>query len=339
MSEDKTNENDKGKKNNVGAVIGGVLGFSGLAAAGAAAGSAAFFYDFSLTPKKHDVRNDRNPSEKDYVAGRRWMHEHPLRRDLYITSGDGLLLHANYIPSADKNCHRYAICVHGYADTSESMGLYARHYYDVYGMNVLLPDLRGHGGSEGDYVGMGLHDSKDIARWITRITQMDLEAVIILHGISMGAATVLMTTGRELPDCVKAAVSDASYTSAYEEFKFVYGTLPNTIIPADVMMEMVRAITRVRAHYDLRKAAPVDAVKTSKTPTLFIHGDADDFVPSNMMPQIYEAAACRKKFAWFSGAKHVQSVVREPEGYWNTVDHFLDRISPDILHDSQKTDQ
>jgi fermentation-respiration switch protein FrsA (DUF1100 family) len=259
------------------------------------------------------------------------MNLHERRKDLFLTSPEGLRLHANYIPAADPACHRYAVCVHGYADSSESMGLYARHYYDRYGMNVLLPDLRGHGASQGSYVGMGLDDSHDTAAWIRRIVRKDPEAVIVLHGISMGAATVLLATGLPLPEQVKAAVSDAAYTSAYEEFKAVYAHTANAAIPAPVMLELVRAIALVRAHYDLKKASPLEAVKLSRTPTLFIHGDSDGFIAPSMMTDLYEAAACPKECAWFEGADHVQSVVVDPAGYWEKVDSFLNGISPDIL--------
>jgi fermentation-respiration switch protein FrsA (DUF1100 family) len=327
-------EDKKKEKSRKHSTLGLLAGCGGAAAAGGAVGAAAFFYEYSLTPKRHDPSRDADPSEKPYTEGRQWMNEHVLRKDVYITSKDGLQLHGNYIPSPDPDCRRYAICIHGYADSAESMGLYARHYYEEHGMNVLLPDLRGHGKSQGNYVGMGLDDSRDILCWISRLLDTDPEAVIILHGISMGAATVLLTTGETLPPQVKAAVSDASYTSAYEEFRTVYAGTPGAVIPAGVMMEMVRGIALLRAHYDLKKASPLEAVKLSKTPTLFIHGEEDDFVPASMMPRLFEAANCPKKFAWFAGAKHVQSVVVDPEGYWSQVDSFLESVSPWILHDN-----
>ena len=158
--------------------------FTGLCAgAGALAGAAAHFYKYAMTPKKHDPRIDKDPLQKDYVAGRRWVKEHPLREDVYIRADDALQLHANFIPAQDRNVQWYAVCVHGYADTSVSMGLYARVYSEQYGMNVLLPDLRGHGLSDGNYVGMGYDDRRDLLRWIDWILERDADARIILHGI------------------------------------------------------------------------------------------------------------------------------------------------------------
>ena len=302
--------------------------FTGMCAgAGALLGAANHFYKFSLTPKKHDPRLDQDPMEKDYVAGRKWMKNHPLREDAYIRADDGLQLHGNFIPAPDQDKrgpeHRYAICVHGYADASDSMGLYAHVYRDQYGMHVLLPDLRGHGRSDGEYVGMGYDDSYDLLRWIDWVLEKDPSARILLHGISMGAATVLMTTGHVLPEQVRAAVSDASYTSTMEVFTSVYKSQTGAVIPAPVMLQLVRAVALVRAGYDLKKAAPLKAVAHSHTPTLFIHGQADDFVPSRMMPALYRAASCPKSFQWVPEAGHVKAVVVDPETYWTRVERFL----------------
>ena len=272
------------------------------ASAGAMAGAANYFYEFSMKPVKHDPSKDGDPEEDPYVKGRIWMNSHPLREDWYEKSDDGLRIHANFIPSPQpEGEHRYAICVHGYSDTSESVGQYAMVYRDRYGMNVLLPDLRGHGKSEGTYVGYGYHDRLDLIVWVDRILHKDPKAMILLHGISMGAATVMMTTGEHLPSNVMACVEDAGYSTAL-----------------------------VRSGYELGQASPVEAVKRSVTPTLFIHGEADSFIPCSMMKKLFAAAACKKMCLLVKGAKHVESVVVDPEGYWAKVDSFLATVAPEL---------
>ena len=79
----------------------------------------------------------------------------------------------------------------------------------------------------------------------------------------------------------------------------------------------------VRAGYDIAKASPLQAVARSQTPTLFIHGQADDFVPARMMPALYRAASCPKAFQWVPEAGHVQSVIYDPELYWARIERFL----------------
>jgi fermentation-respiration switch protein FrsA (DUF1100 family) len=307
-----------------------VAGTSACVGAGALLGAAHYFYMFSMKPVRHDKSRDKDPSERPYVRGRRWMNEHPERVDWYEMTEDGLRIHANFIPSpVEGGDHRYAICVHGYSDTSESVGQYAQHYRDHYGMNVLLPDLRGHGKSKGTYVGYGYHDRLDIILWIDKILERDPEAAIILHGISMGAATVMMTTGEKLPSNVKACVEDAGYDTAIGEFIEVYNNLEQKPpVPAEVIMPLLRAVSLVEAGYDLKKAAPIEAVQRSVTPTLFIHGEADSFIPCRMMKNLFEAASCQKMSMLMPGAEHVMSVCVDPERYWAKVDTFLGTVAP-----------
>lgn len=317
-------------------VLGTALGGTAFAAAGGLAGAALYLYDYCLSPKPYDEKTDTSTNRAVFREGRRWMNEHVRRQDVYLLSWDRIQLHGNLIVSNTPGCHRYAVCVHGYRDSAESVGVFARHYYEEYGMNVLLPDLRGHGASEGSYIGMGYDDAKDLIAWIHAIETRDPEAVVILHGLSMGAATVLTATGMELPHSVKAVISDCSYTSAMEEFTHGYEQLPKKVLPTEMALQMVRGICLARNHYDLAKASPIEAVAGSSTPTLFIHGEADRYVPAEMGKRLYEAAACRKDCLWVHGAGHAQSVAEDILGYWSKVDGFLESVSPWILHDNIK---
>ena len=191
----------------------GLLGV--LAGAGAVGGLTAlgnYYYDSVMIPRKHDPASDTDPEDPLFL-GRRWLKESPVRRDIFTASVDGLRLHAHVLGPASPEGHHWAVCIHGYADAADSMGLYARHYYEQ-GYGVLLPDLRGHGESEGSYVGLGWDDRLDIVAWISRIIHRDPKAQIVLHGVSMGAATALMTAGGPLPDNVRAAVSDCAFSNA-----------------------------------------------------------------------------------------------------------------------------
>lgn len=334
------NDKKQKKEKKSGSIVGTMLGFGACAAVGSLLGAANYFFNLALVPKQHDPAQDSKPSEREYAAGRRWMRQHVARQDVFTFSGDGLQLHGNLIRQGDPDCHRYAILVHGFADSAESMGVYGKHYYEDYGMHVLMPDLRGHGASEGRYVGMGYKDGADLVRWVSFITSMDPDAVIVMHGISMGAASVLMATGRSLPGQVKAVVADSSFADAMDEFTYQYRknqeNLPAALkkLPASLMVQLVRMIGIVRAHYDVAKASPIDAVKRSLTPTLFIHGEADDVIPPDDMPRLFEAANCEKHFLWVKNAAHVQSVNADPDRYWGHITNFYNDISPWILNDN-----
>jgi fermentation-respiration switch protein FrsA (DUF1100 family) len=334
-------ENDKEKKKTSGSAVGTALGFAACAAAGGLLGAANYFFNLALVPKQHDPAQDNRPGEEAYTAGRRWMRGHVARQDVFTFSGDGKQLHGNLIRQGDPDCHRYAILVHGFGDSAEAMGLYGKQYYEEYGMHVLLPDLRGHGASEGSFVGMGWQDSADLARWVSFITSMDPDAVIVMHGISMGAAAILQATGKSLPGQVKAVVSDCAFADCIDELTYQYKKHEESypapvkkLIPAPLMVQLVRLIGLVRAHYDIGKASPVEAVRRSLTPTLFIHGEDDDVIPPDDMPRLYEAANCEKHFLWVKHAGHCQSVVVDPDRYWGHVTNFYNDVSPWILNDN-----
>ena len=165
--------------------------------------------------------------------------------------------------------------------------------------------------------------------WISWIIRHDDDAEILLHGVSMGAATVLMTTGGALPGNVKAAISDCSYTDIETEMRHVVQDyrrdgdrrLP---VPTSAAFALLRQTTLRKTGFDLRDAAPMEAVERSKTPTLFIHGTEDKFVPSHMMGKLFQAARCPKSFLWIPGAGHAQAVGIDPNLYWSTVSTFVD---------------
>ena len=172
------------------------------------------------------------------------------------------------------------------------------------------------------YTSMGWLDRHDIIGWIRgTVLEKDPGAQVVLHGVSMGAATVMMTTGEQLPENVRAAVEDCGYTDVWEEFTIqlrkVFG------LPQFPIMHIANIMAKRRAGYSFREASSVRQVKKSRTPTLFIHGGEDTFVPFFMLDEVYGAAACEKEKLVVSGAQHGESVQLEPQRYWDTVHAFV----------------
>ena len=91
--------------------------------------------------------------------------------------------------------HRWVILLHGYTGSKEMMYPYAYRYVQ-HGFNALAPDFRCQGESEGDYIGLGATDSRDLLLWISMILQRDPDAEIVLHGLSMGASAALILSGK-----------------------------------------------------------------------------------------------------------------------------------------------
>ena len=303
----------------------GLLGLAAAGAVGAAGGWNAignYLYDRVMVPLARDpAQEDVNPVQTE---GRSWARRREGFQEITIQAMDGLRLWAAVAPGRE-GCRRWVVCMHGYHDTYESMGAIARHYHEL-GWNVLLPDQRGHGRSEGNYVGWGYDERLDVLGWVNWIVRKDPEAEILLHGVSMGGATVLMATGGVLPKQVKAAISDCSYTTIEAEIRYLLSSAKAELpfrLPFALMFGRLRKTALRRAGFDIRLASPVEAVGRSKTPTLFIHGVDDDFVPSTMMGTLYQAARCPKSFLWIPGAGHAACVGSNEMLYWTSVSTFL----------------
>ncbi|WP_223879903.1 alpha/beta hydrolase [Paenibacillus spiritus] len=252
--------------------------------------------------------------------GQRWIAGRNFT-NWELTAPDGLKLRGYWLPS-DRAEGRTAIIAHGYSGKAKDMGAYARIYHEVLGFHVLLPDARGHGESGGDYIGFGWQERLDYAGWIWRVLEeTGPESEVVLHGVSMGAATVLMAAGEELPPQVKAVVADCAYTSAAAELAYQMRRLYR--LPSFPVLDGAGLVTRIRAGYSLREASALRQVAKAKTPILFIHGEADTFVPVGMMEELY--AACRsEKERWsVPGAGHGKSYDQDPEAYVRRVCDFV----------------
>jgi len=169
---------------------------------------------------------------------------------------------------------------------------------------------------------MGWHDRIDIIAWIDYLCREYNHPKIILHGISMGAATVMMATGEALPPNVVCAISDCGFTSVWDVY--AYQTKNTLHLPAFPIVYAMETVTRLRSGFSIKEASSVEQVKKSKTPTLFIHGEADDFVPFWMLDKVYQAAACEKEKLAVPGAGHAEAPF-QPELYYGAVQNFIGR--------------
>lgn len=252
--------------------------------------------------------------------GAPWISGQP-REAVSVRSGDGLSLGASLLPAPGGSALT-AIIAHGYAGRGLEMGDFARLYRELLGCNVLLPDARGHGASGGDFVGFGWPDRLDCLRWIEWVlARFGAGSRIVLHGVSMGAATVLMASGERLPGAVRAIIADCGYTSVDDELSY-HLTETYHVKPGSRIAELDR-IARRRAGYSTKAASALDQVRKSRTPTLFIHGDADVIVPFGMALQLYDACAAPKELLIVGGAGHGESAAADPEGYRSCVSRFL----------------
>ena len=282
-----------------------------------------YFYNLALNPftsKDMIFGDDDDDTSLEVEADVNWLIKDSNYIDTYITSSDNLKLHAYEVKNENKT-DKWAIVVHGYTSEGKLLSSKAKHLYNM-GYNVLVPDLRSHGTSEGNYIGMGWHDRLDIIDWINYIVKNNPKSEIALHGTSMGSATVLMVSGEKLPSNVKAIVADCGYTSVYDEFSYQLKQLFN--LPAFPIMNFSDVVTHIRAGYCLNDASAINQVKKSTTPILYIHGDKDDFVPYYMMDELYNATNSEKEKLTIEGGEHANSDLVNPKLYWSTVNSFLE---------------
>lgn len=238
-----------------------------------------------------------------------------------LTSFDGLMLKATRF-SPGQDGHRWVIVAHGYGCTQQNSWYIAANYL-ARGYQVLTPDLRASGASEGRYLTMGYRESRDLVDWAKKIARTDPEAKIILHGVSMGAASVMMASAApELPQHVVACVEDCGYTDAYD--LLAYQLESSFGLPSFPAMNLLDWRCKAKTDFSLHEASPLVAEQHAKIPTLFIHGDKDTLVPPEMARQLYDAStAPQKQLLMVSGAVHAAASQQDQKKYFATIRDFV----------------
>ena len=292
-------------------------------------GIAVYFYRRTM------IRSNAKTDRTIKMAGTEWNQHMPFiqkrkeamlaqpHSDQWVMSEDGLRLHGTWFPRGD--CKKVVICFHGY--TSQGMKDYfgLSGYYLNHGYSMLLVDERAHGESEGKYIGFGCLDRQDALKWIDWvIRKCGEDTEILLHGTSMGAATVLMTSGLELPAQVKGIISDCAFTSPKEVFSHVLKSMYH--MPAFPTMQLADFLNRKLSGYGLDECNAAREVKKAKVPILFIHGSGDTFVPCSMCETIYENCASPKKKLIVEGAAHAESYYKDTDAYENALTEFIGEL-------------
>lgn len=294
--------------------------------AAAELGIAAYFYRRTM------IRGNAKTDRTIKMAGTDWNQHMPFiqarkeamlsenHSDEWIISSDGLRLHATWFPQGE--CKKIVICFHGYTSQGMKDYLGLSGYYLKNGYSMLLVDERAHGESEGKYIGFGCLDRIDALKWINWVLRKCGEDVeILLHGTSMGGATVLMMSSLELPAQVKGIVSDCAFTSPKEVFSHVLKSMYH--LPAFPVMNISDFLNKRLAGYGLDECNAAREVKKAKVPILFIHGSGDTFVPYSMCETMYENCASSKKKLIIEGAAHAECYYKDTDAYENALTEFI----------------
>lgn len=293
----------------------------------AGAGLCALVYEAALNIRLANwfgtKLNFRDPvqdalNQNEYRTGAAHWWEEQDKHEEIIEDKNGNTLHSMII-NAQEPSSKWAVIVHGFTSGPDGMAHYAMEYHKR-GYNCLLPALRGHSLDTNHYCSMGWYDKDMVVNWINWIVLQDPDAQVVIHGESMGAATTMLTTGETLPSNVKAAVSDCGYTNVMKQYESV---LRSKNVPPQPLLTFLNMYSNMKGNFDFNKCSPIDAVARSVTPTLFVHGDADDFVPYSMLQENFDACSAPKEKFFVHGAVHASSANYAPEFYWENVDNFL----------------
>lgn len=263
---------------------------------------------------------ERNADNINLKTGYKW-YDTTYKQEVTIKNRKGKTLHAMEFRNPE-NTNVWAVVLHGWTNVKRELSSYAMEYYNR-GFNVLIPDLRGHGNSESKFVSMGWLDRLDVTDWLYSIAEENPKAKIIIHGVSMGGATTMMTTGEKLPENVVLAVEDCGFTGVKDILADQCDRKYH--LPSKVFIPIVSLVNKLMNGFFLGEASSIKQLKKSKTPTLFIHGDKDNFVlPSNLDPVFNACAAPKEKYI-VKGAEHALSSHWFHEEYWQVVDKFLSK--------------
>ena len=228
-----------------------------------------------------------------------------------VTSFDGLTLRGKYYEYAPDA--PIELMFHGYRGSAERDLCGGMQRCFRLGHSALIVDQRCSGGSEGNVITFGIREHKDCLEWVKfAVERFGPQTQLILTGISMGAATVLMAGGEELPRNVAGILADCGYTSPKE---IICDVIRKMGLPPRLVYPFVKLGARIYGGFDLEENTPVEAVKRCKVPVIFFHGLEDDYVPWEMSRDNYEACAAPKKLVTVPGAGHGLSYPVAPEEY------------------------
>ncbi|MBQ3006889.1 MAG: alpha/beta hydrolase [Clostridia bacterium] len=282
--------------------------------------------DASLPEKMSKFINKQpEPAEPAPVDDRSLWFYNQVLEEFEIINARGFRLKGYLLPS-DKPSKIYVFCSHGYRNCgSGEFHCMAKFYHDK-GWNVFLVDHQAAGMSEGKYIGFGYHECRDSLQWLDFMNNhFGSDIKIVLHGVSMGSATVMMMSGSgRLPSNVKFTVADCGYTSAYDQFVH---NAKGMHVPSFPIVNVASLFNRLISGFDFKDASPLEAVKNTVVPIIFIHGGNDDFVPTRMVNELYNACSSEnKELLIVEGAAHAESYPTDSESYEALINGYSEKF-------------
>ncbi len=270
--------------------------------------------------KHAKLNHPRNGFEDKYEAGKAWCMEQPME-DLFLTSRDGLRLHASYLRA--KEPKRIVLLSHGYRGSGFGDFANTARFLHENGCDLLFLDQRCCGKSEGRYITFGAKEQWDILDWTYRLEEKNSSALpIFLFGESMGASAVLMASGHGLPGSVKGLICDCGFSSMKRALRYVAGEWLHLDF-IELLLLRVDLFCRILADFKMADADTKKALAVNKIPVLFFHGSRDTFVNPKNANRNYELCRAKKELVIIDGARHLCSAYVGEERYRKKLLEFF----------------
>lgn len=249
----------------------------------------------------------------------KWLEE-VKREKVYLESDDGNIMVARKIIT-NQDSNKWVVILHGYNGTMADVNDIAMHYAKE-GFNILTPDLRGNGESEGRFLGMGWLDRLDLINWIDIILKENPSANIVVHGVDLGAEAAIMMTGEPLKNNIKVVIAEGAYPNAYDMVKKEYKARDYKL-PAFPFLNMTSPVMKVWAGYDLKEANAIKQVKKATVPILLIHGGNNTYVTKNMIQYLDEEIASSHQLHVIPTGTQGDCRYAEPDNYYKKTFEFV----------------
>ncbi len=292
-------------------------------------GGSFYLLDYALTSKPADRTPDIKGETSSYPELKPWidsLNSIKALRDTFIVMPGGERQHAMFVSSPRANGHT-AVVVHGYGRYAVDMLHIARIYEREMGYNIILPDLHGHGLSDGDDIQMGWNDRLDVLHWAATAERMfgnpGVPSGMVVHGISMGAATTMNVSGEQTPPYIKCFVEDCGFTSAWDEFS--HELKGRFSLPDFPLLPAASLLCKMKYGWSFGEASPLRQVAKCRKPMLFIHGGNDTFVPTEMVYTLYAAKPQPKELWVAKGSGHALSYKDHKAEYTRRVTEFVNK--------------
>ena len=294
----------------------------------------ALFLKVFYAPKRRVLGED----EYEMIEGEEYVPYHAAmlawekenrareRRALTVTSYDGLTLRGFYYEY--RAGAPIEIIFNGYRGTAERDLSAAVERCFSLGHSVLIANQRASGISDGHVITFGVRECRDTLPWVELVREtFGADIPIILGGVSMGAATVMMASGLELPDNVVCILADCGYSTAKE---IIGKSIREMHLPPRAVYPLIKLSARIFGGFDLEESSPMDAMKRATLPVVFLHGDNDNFVPHTMSEELHSACTSKhKRLVLIKGAAHGLAYPADKEGYVNALREFEAEWSKD----------